>query len=134
MSAERTGFALLWQQAKSFVVVGLVATAAHFMTMGVLISLEQATPVTATFVGSLVGSIVAYVANRRHTFQSDAPHRRALPRHYVVVAASIGLNAMIFHLAHGSIALPIWLAQGLATGLCMVFNFIASRFWVFRSS
>ena len=82
--------------------------------------------------GSLVGSVVAYVANRRHTFESDVPHRTALPRHYAVVAGSIALNALIFRLAHGSLDAPVWLAQGLATGLCMVFNFVASKYWVFK--
>ena len=81
---------------------------------------------------ALVGSVVAYLANRRHTFESDVPHRRALPRHYLVVAGSILLNALLFRLAYTGLGAPVWLAQGLATGLCMVFNFIASRQWVFR--
>jgi putative flippase GtrA len=134
MTNDLSGLALLWRQAKSFVLVGLAATLVHFAAMGLLISQQWTSPLAATFVGSLLGSVVAYLANRRLTFQSDAPHRRALLRHYVVVAASIILNAIIFRAAHQSFALPVWFSQGLATGLCMVFNFIASRFWVFRSS
>ena len=119
-------------QAWRFALVGGLATAAHFAVMGMLIATDLTSPLLATFVGSLVGSVVAYVANRRHTFESDVPHRHALPRHYAVVAGSILLNAVLFHMAQGWFGAPVWFAQGLATGLCMVFNFIASRFWVFR--
>jgi putative flippase GtrA len=119
-------------QALRFAFVGGLATLAHFAVMGALIVGGLTTPLVATFVGSLIGSVVAYVANRRHTFESDAPHRRALPRHYVVVTGSIALNALIFRFAHGSLDMPVWFAQGLATGLCMVFNFVASRHWVFK--
>jgi putative flippase GtrA len=119
-------------QAMRFAAVGGLATLAHFAVMGALIITSAASPLAATFAGSLVGSVVAYVANRRHTFESDVPHIQALPRHYAVVAGSIILNAALFRLAHGSFGAPVWFAQGLATGLCMVFNFVASRLWVFK--
>ncbi len=128
-SSSPTG---LITQALRFALVGGLATLAHFAVMGALILASVASPLVATFVGSLAGSVVAYVANRRHTFESNAPHRHALPRHYVVVTGSIALNALIFRLTHGSLDAPVWFAQGLATGLCMVFNFIASRYWVFK--
>ena len=119
-------------QAVRFAAVGGFATLAHFAVMGALIITSAASPLAATFAGSLVGSVVAYVANRRHTFESDVPHTQALPRHYAVVAGSIVLNAALFRFAHGSFGAPVWFAQGLATGLCMVFNFVASRLWVFK--
>lgn len=122
------------RQARSFILVGLAATAAHFAVMGLLIQTGTTSAQMATFVGSLVGSLVAYFANRQHTFRSRVPHLRAIPRHYVVVAGSILLNAAVFGIAHGRLGTPVWFAQGLATGVCMVFNFIASRFWVFRDS
>lgn len=131
MNASPTPARLL-TQALRFGFVGALATLVHFAAMGALILAGVATPLAATFVGSLAGSVVAYVANRRHTFESNEPHHRALPRHYVVVAGSIALNALIFRLAHGSLDAPVWFAQGLATGLCMVFNFVASRHWVFK--
>ena len=124
--------AQLLTQAMRFAVVGGLATLAHFAVMGAIIVTTIGSPLVATFAGSLVGSVVAYLANRRHTFESDVPHAQALPRHYVVVAGSIVLNALVFRLAHGTFGAPIWFAQGLATGLCMVFNFVASRFWVFK--
>jgi putative flippase GtrA len=131
MSASSSTTGLI-SQALRFALVGGLATLAHFAVMGALILAGVASPLVATFVGSLVGSVVAYVANRRHTFDSNEPHRRALPRHYVVVAGSIALNALIFRFAQGSLDTPVWFAQGLATGLCMVFNFVASRHWVFK--
>lgn len=124
----------LWRQGLRFGLVGLTATAAHIGVMTGLIAFGAASALAATFVGSLVGSVITYLANRSLTFQSSAPHRRALVRHYVTVAGSIALNALLFHAAHEPLGLAVWLAQGLATGLCMVFNFMASRFWVFRSS
>jgi putative flippase GtrA len=124
--------AQLLTQAMRFAMVGGLATLAHFAVMGAIILTTIGSPLVATFAGSLVGSVVAYLANRRHTFESDVPHTQALPRHYAVVAGSIVLNALVFRLAHGTFGAPIWFAQGLATGLCMVFNFVASRFWVFK--
>ncbi|MFM8546953.1 MAG: GtrA family protein [Betaproteobacteria bacterium] len=124
----------LWREARNFLLVGLAATAAHFAVMAALIASTMASALAATFIGSLTGSIVTYLANRRITFQSDTPHRRALPRHYIVVAGSIVLNALAFRVAHEQLSAKVWVAQGLATGLCMVFNFIVSRWWVVRSS
>jgi putative flippase GtrA len=132
MSAPGRSPVSLITQAMRFAVVGGAATLAHFAVMAALIMLQWASPLVATFLGSLVGAAVAYWANRRHTFESDVPHTRALPRHTVVVAGSIVLNALLFRLAHGSFEAPVWFAQGLATGLCMVFNFVASRQWVFK--
>ncbi len=124
--------AALLTQAMRFAMVGGLATFAHFAVMAAMIAAAIASPLAATFTGSLVGSVVAYLANRRHTFESDVAHSQALPRHYAVVAASIALNAALFRVAHGSFDAPVWFAQGLATGLCMVFNFVASRLWVFK--
>ena len=123
----------LVRQGRRFILVGIAATLTHFAVMGVLIEVAGLAPLAATFIGSLAGSVVAYVANRVHTFESQVSHRRALPRHYAVVAGSILLNALIFRALHGQFDQPVWMAQVLATGLCKQFNFLASKLWVFRA-
>ena len=87
--------AQLLTQAIRFAMVGGLATLAHFVVMAAMISAAIASPLAATFTGSLVGSVVAYLANRRHTFESDVPHSQALPWHYAVVAASMALTAAL---------------------------------------
>lgn len=132
--SQTGGLGRLWHQGLRFILVGLAATAAHLGVMAGLIAVGAVGALAATFIGSLVGSVITYLANRSLTFKSSTPHRLALVRHYVTVAGSIALNAVLFHIAHESLVLAVWLAQVLASGLCMVFNFIVSRFWVFRSS
>lgn len=128
-AVERAGLA---RQAASYLVVGALATAAHYALMAWLIIAASVSPTRATVAGALLGSVIGYGLNRALTFRSSASHQRALPRHYAVVVTGMALNAAVFEALHGQWGLPVWVAQVVATGACVFYGFAMMRGWVFR--
>lgn len=134
----RSGFPVIFshhplaRQLRSFVGVGLVCTALHYM---VLISLVQGAglpPVPATLVGFCVGGLLSYLLNRRHTFGSERPHEEAAWRFALVAGVAFGLTWLLMRLFVERWHAPYLPAQVVTTGLVMVWTFAANRLWTFR--
>ena len=85
---------------------------------------------------SLLSSIIAisfnYQAHYRWTFTSDAPHRRALGRFLVMTTASVAINSALMVWLVDYLAWNLFLAQTLAAAAMLTWNFLLSRFWVYR--
>jgi putative flippase GtrA len=115
-----------------FALVGAVATAAHYLVLITLAELAGVDPVLATVVGFGVGAIVSYTLNRRYTFAVRPEFMRGLAKFLVVIAIGAVLNAAIvaFFIRTG---LHYMIAQVIATGLVLIWNFAASRLVVFRA-
>jgi len=123
---------VLLRQFIKFTGVGLIATAIHYaiLTLGVMLG---AGPVWASSLGFVLSALVNYDLNRRHTFRSDRRHREALPRFAAVAGVGLLLNAAIMGLATGALHWHFLLAQVMATGLVLLWNFSINRVWTFRT-
>jgi putative flippase GtrA len=75
-----------------------------------------------------------YFAHRRFSFQSDAPHARALPRYVGVQLGGLGLATLFSYLAYRLLALPTLSASILVIGLTAGINFMVLRLWAFARS
>ena len=118
-------------QIRAFIVVGLIAAVAHY---GFLIGLVETfgwAPVPATLAGFLAGGTVSYVLNRRHTFASERPHGEAGWRFGAVTAVGFGLTFVSMSILVNGLSAPYMPAQILTTGMVMVWNFLANKFWTF---
>ncbi|WP_374569628.1 GtrA family protein [Phenylobacterium sp.] len=115
-----------------FASVGVVATVVHYSILISLVELAHAPLVAATSAGFAVAAAVSYTLNRRYTF-SHQPHFGAgLFKFIAVGLVGLGLNALIV----GGLAragLPYLLAQVIATGTVLMWNFTAARYVVFRA-
>jgi putative flippase GtrA len=129
-SAHRGGGAAGGQFAR-FVLVGAAATAVHYALLIGLVEAAGARPVPATVLGSIAGALVGYAGNRQFTFKSGVPHMRGLPRFLLVALAGLVLNAGIMALLSGPLGIHYLLAQVVATGIVLVWNFAANRHWTF---
>ena len=121
----------LLRQLAAFGGVGAVATACHY---AVLFGLREGAgwaPVPATLTGYVVGGIVSYILNRRHTFDSDASHGRAGARFAIVALGGFGLTWLLMHVFTGVWSAPYLPAQVVTTGLVMAWSYVAHRFWTF---
>jgi putative flippase GtrA len=113
-----------------FAGVGAVATALQYV---VLVSLVTAglSPVVGSSIGFCLSALVNYYLNHRFTFQSTALHRDAIPRFAAMAFAGLLLNAALMAV------LTPWVhylvAQVIATGTVLVFNFCVSRLWTFKA-
>jgi putative flippase GtrA len=115
-----------------FVAVGAIGTAAHYAVLIVGVERLGVRAVAASSAGALLGAIVNYSLNRRHTFGSERPHREALPRFMLIAALAFAMNALLMA-ALLSWHLHYLAAQIVTTGVVLLFNFLANRSWTFQT-
>lgn len=118
-------------QIARFAMVGIAATASHYIVLIALVELANVGPVLATTIGYAIGTSVSYVLNRRFTFKSDAPVASSFLKFATLYAIGAVLNGAILGYL---VAQGVWYvaAQVIATGVTLVWNFIGARFVVFR--
>jgi putative flippase GtrA len=122
----------LVRQVGRFAVVGVIATAAHYAILIALVEIGHVEPVLATTLGYVVGISVSYALNRRFTFSdTTAPVASSFAKFALLYGVGGVLNGAIMG---GLISLgaPYLLAQVVATGLVLIWNFLGARFLVFR--
>ncbi len=118
------------RQLLRFCAAGAVGTAAHYLTLGLLVHAGWHATL-ATCVGAVAGALVNYGLNYRYTFHSWRPHRIAMSRFGAIAAIGWLLNGVVFALLHQGARLPLWPAQLLTTALVLAWNFAGNRWWTF---
>jgi putative flippase GtrA len=115
-----------------FAGVGALATAVQYLILVVLVQLVGLQPAMASSVGFVFGAAVNYALNRRITFRSREPHVVAVPKFAVVASAGLLLNGAVLSalLAEGIFYL---IAQVVATGVVLCWNFTLNRLWIYRA-
>jgi putative flippase GtrA len=129
--ARRAGLDVLARQFSRFLAVGVAATAVHY---GVLIALVEAWavhPVLATTAGFVTAALLSYALNRRYTFDEQPAFGPGLLRYYAAVSMGLLLNASVMAALTGWGAHYV-LAQIVASGVALVWNFLSARLVVFR--
>lgn len=115
-----------------FAGVGAIGTLLHF---GILVALVQGLGIDAVFastVGYVVGAFVNYTLNYRYTFASNKGHREAMVKFFSVAAVGMFLNGSFVSFGVEFIGAHYLLAQIVATGLVLLWNYGANRMWTFR--
>ncbi|MDQ7015686.1 MAG: GtrA family protein [Gammaproteobacteria bacterium] len=119
------------QRLGRFFNAGLIATAAHYLVLIILVQWLLLNAPTASSIGALLGAVTNYLLNYHYTFQSNKTHRQTLPRFSGIVLLGMALNYGILLL---TVELWQWhylLAQLLATGLVFINNYWLNRIWTF---
>ncbi|MBB4198319.1 polysaccharide synthesis protein GtrA [Rhodoblastus sphagnicola] len=125
---------MLRRQFSSFLIVGGLSTSAHYAVMIGLKELVHAPVIPSTLTGYVVGGVVNYILNRRHTFDTQRTHAEAGWRFAVVAAGGFFLTWALMAMLTGALGIPYILAQMFTTGVVLVYNFIAHRLWTFRAT
>ena len=112
---------------------GVVATASHYATMVLLVSLASMGEVAASSIGFLVGACVKYPLNYWTIFRSTALHRVALVRFAVGLAIGFALNAALLALLLRTVPLHYLVLQVITTGAVVLVNYVIARNWVFSA-
>lgn len=116
----------------AFIVIGTGGAAAFVMLSTAMIWLDTGFAdwvVNAACYASLI--VPVYLLHRRYSFDSDAPHRQALPRYMAVQAMALVLAAVFSFLVHGVLAMPTLPASMLVIALTSGVNFMVLRSWAF---
>ncbi len=114
-----------------FAMVGALATAVHYSVLLAMTELGGADPVFATICGFFAGAVVSYVLNRRFTFANKPAFGKGLAKYLLVIAIGAVINAGIVA-AFVQSGTHYMIGQVIATGLVLIWNFGASRVFVFR--
>lgn len=117
----------LWRYAA----VGGVATATHYATLVLAVEAGGWPAWLASGVGASVGAQVAYLGNRRYTFDHRGVVSASWPR--FMATAALGALLGMAVVAVG-VRLGVWylVAQAVATLVGLVATFAINRRWTFR--
>ena len=99
-----------------------------------LVQMAGVTPVLASAGGFVLGALVNYFLNYRYTFRSNNRHHEAIIKFFTIALVGLVLNTLIISLAIDILSLHYLLAQVIATGLVLIWNFTGNRCWTFREA
>ena len=116
-----------------FAGVGGVATALQYLLLIALVEIVRVAPLYASISSYLASAALNYWANYHFTFSATVPHRQAMPRFVLVSGAGLVINALVFHVVHTGFGLMYLIAQILASGFVLLWNFLANHFWSFSA-
>ena len=114
-----------------FLMIGVLATALHFVLMLALVHWAGVDPVMASAAGFTISALVNYQLNRVVTFASVKPHLATLPRFAIVAAGGLCINTASMQLLVNWSGLHFVTAQVVATALVLVWNFVLNKRWTF---
>lgn len=115
---------------RRYLLVGAVATAAHYLLLAALVERAHWWPSAAAGAGAVLGAQVAFVGNRHYTFGHRGPLWPAWTRFQAT--AVLGLLTSVAVVALGTrLGLHYLLAQAAATGIALVLTFAVNRVWTF---
>jgi putative flippase GtrA len=123
------------RQLLAFLLVGGSGAVAFIVLSTIVVGLHFGVPnwVASTLCyAALIGPV--YLAHRRFSFRSDAPHAKALPRYVGVQLCGLALAAIFSAIAYSVLMLPALWASVLVTGLVSGINFVVLKLWAFAHS
>ena len=121
-------------QLRRFLIVGSTTVLVDFATYSAMLAVGLGID-PAKGLGFIVGTIFAYLANRRWTFEAGRTQGR-FPRflalYLTTLVVNVGVNAALVALA-GTATLALGFAFVIATGVSASLNFLGMKYIVFRS-
>lgn len=115
-----------------YAVVGGAATVVHYALLVLLVEAAHWPAWLAAGLGAIVGAQVAYLGNRRYTFEHRGAIARSWPRFQGTALAGALLGMALVALAQ-RLGWHYLVGQVLATGVVMLVTFAINRRWTFRS-
>lgn len=116
----------------SFLKVGVIATACHYVLLIVLVEALSVNVLIASTLGAIFGAIVNYALNYRLTFQSDLAHTSVIPKFIGVALLALVLNWALMKFFTETILIQYLLAQVITTILLVIVTYGLNKIWSFR--
>lgn len=120
------------RQFLTYLGVGLVGTAGHYLMLVGLVRLAGVDAVLASACGFCVGAVINYFANHRLTFRSRKHHGRAMSKFFAVALGGLAVNTGAMALLTRTFSVHYLISQFLATGTVVVLTYLGNRYWTFR--
>ncbi|QKV19809.1 GtrA family protein [Oricola thermophila] len=117
---------------------GIVGIAATMLYMVLALAFEASFPRWPAAAGAVgayaIAGLFSYFAHKLFTFGSECDHAQEAPRFIVVTLGGYALAALLPLVLHDIMKLPLLLPVLLTATLVPIVNFIALRWFVFRTS
>jgi len=114
-----------------FALVGAMTTGMQYAILILAVELLGAEAVVSSCVGYLMSASISYLLNYHFTFKSDHSHFGAATRFAIVSVTGLLLNGVIMYFLVHSVHMLYILAQVVATGTVLMWNFLGSALWAF---
>ena len=114
-----------------YCMTGAIGTAAQYIVLVIGVQ-AFGMPVLSSSLGAVVGAFINYFINYYYTFEGRQAHLSTMCRFFSVALIGLFLNAAIMGLAIHKLKLHYLLAQGLSTGIILVWGFAVNWVWTFR--
>lgn len=124
---------LLLKKFISFAGVGLIGTSVQYVTLVLLVYTFSTSPVIASSIGMILGAFTNYYLNHRVTFKSNKKHAEALPKFLTIALIGLLFNGLIMTLFTEYIKIHYLIAQVIATGIVLIWNFLGNLLWTFKN-
>lgn len=121
---------MLFVRFTRFLIVGGFSTLIQYLILVLLVQWAGVNAVLASSIGFLVSAFANYYLNYHFTFCSSNQHGTALIKFIILASIGLALNAFIMQVLV-SIGIYYLLAQVLATGLVLIWNFVGNSKWTF---
>ena len=123
----------LHHQFLRFAAVGASGTVVQYVVLWAGVScFGTGAAAAASGLGYILGSVVNYVLNYFFTFKSVKAHGEAATKYFTLLAVGWCINTSLMWFLVQHQGWHVWLAQLLATGLGLLWNFAGSRWWAFK--
>lgn len=121
------------KQFLKFCIVGTVGTAIDFSLLYLLVEFAHVWYLLAATISFIVAVINNYIFNKFWTFKDrDKDFLRQFGRFLVVSIIGLGLNVLILYVLVEFAGMWYILAKVLATGVVLIWNFFANKYWTFK--
>ena len=117
-----------------FAITGVLNTVVGLGTIYALKWFWQVADTAANATGYLVGVMFSLVVNSRWTFQSRESLLAIAPRYFIVILIAYLANLACVQLCIQTLHMNSYLAHAAGTLPYAVITYLASRWWVFRST
>ena len=115
-----------------FAFVGTFGMVVQYSVLIVLIEVFSQNTVMASALGFVVAASVNYYLNYHYTFASEKRHHETLVKFFIVASVGLLLNSVIMAFGTETLALHYLIAQALAIGMVLIWNFFGNLLWTFK--
>lgn len=115
----------LVKQILSFGIVGVVAFFIDYGTMNILYTKLGCTLLIANTCGFVISTIVNYILSKKHVF--DMKTSNAFIKFTILSVLGLLINNITMSLCVNYLILGTLVSKILATGICMIWNFITKK-------
>lgn len=117
-----------------FGIVGVANTGVHFVLYVILTTFAHVHYLVANPIAFTIATMNSFYFNRRWTFRNaDPAWRRQLVKFFIITTIGFGMNEGILYLLVSQGRMTKLPAEAVAIAVVLIWNYLANKWWTFRT-